>query len=191
MEMFKKYLKDNTTINDEQLAQLLGELRIKQVSKGETLLIAGSRSKFIYFVCTGLLRSYTLDQQGKEHIIQFAPEKSMIGDRNSVCFDEPAQFYVDAIEDSEVVIINKSFMDLAPEICEDFAIYNTLRLNDTVRVMQQRIGLLLAATAAERYLSFLALYPGMSLRLSQAMIASYLGLTPESLSRVRRRLVKK
>jgi len=191
MEIFKKYLKNQTSITDEQFALLTLELKTKNVARGETLLVANTRTKLIYFVCKGLLRSYTLDRNGKEHIIQFAPEASLIGDRNSVCFDEPAQFYVDAVEDSEVVFINKKFMDLAPGICEDFSTYNTLRLNDSLRHIQGRLSLLLGATAEERYLNFIDQHPGLSLRVSQIMIASYLGITPESLSRVRRKLAKK
>lgn len=191
MHLFKLYLKKYTSMTDEQFTLLSTELRTKRVSKGELLLIANTRTKSLFFVCQGLLRSYILDKQGKEHIIQFSAEEGFIGDRNSVVFDEPTQFYVDAIEDTEVVIVNKRFLDLAHNVCPDFGLFNTWRLNDSVRDAQRRISAMLSGTAEERYLNFIALYPDLNLRLSQIMIASYLGITPESLSRVRRKLVKK
>ncbi|TRW27150.1 Crp/Fnr family transcriptional regulator [Flavobacterium zepuense] len=190
MEIFRQYLKSKTSITDEQFSMLSNELKTRQVSRGEILLIANTRTKLFFFVSKGLLRSYTLDKQGKEHIIQFAVENGFIGDRNSVVFEEPAQFYVDALEDSEVVVINNKFMDLAHVVIPDFGLYNTLRLNDTIRDIQRRVSLLLAATAEERYNSFIKLYPDLGLRLSQLVIASYLGITPESLSRIRRNLVR-
>jgi len=191
MKIFKNYLKNQTSITDEQFSLLSSELKAKRVTKGELLLIANTRTKSLFFVCKGLLRSYILDKHGKEHIIQFAPENGFIGDRNSVVFDEPTQFYVDAIEDTEVVVINKRFLDLAHNLCPDFGLFNTWRLNDSVRDIQRRVSLLLAGTAEERYTNFIELYPHLALRLSQIMIASYLGITPESLSRVRRNLVGK
>jgi CRP-like cAMP-binding protein len=191
MEIFKNYLKKYTSITDEQFSLLSSELKIKRVAKGEILLIANTRTKLFFFVCRGLLRSYTLDKHGKEHVIQFAAENGFVGDRNSVMFEEPTQFYVDALEDAEVVLVNKKFMDLAHEVIPNFGLYNTLRLNDSIRDIQRRVNLLLGSTAEERYNSFLQFYPELGLRLSQIMIASYLGITPESLSRVRGNLSKK
>lgn len=191
MQVFQDYLRKHTPISEAQFQLIKHTLSEKKYSKGKILLTEGGKTDVNYFVCSGLLRAYTLDIYGKEHTIQFAPENWWIGDRNSTHFNEPAAFNIDVLEDSEVVIITKEFMEQAQNICLDFAKYNIYLLHNTIRHMQRRINLLLAATAEERYLDFIQLYPKLTLRISQIMIASYLGITPESLSRVRKELAKK
>jgi len=135
-----------------------------------------------------LLRAYTLDNADKEHIIQFGPEDSWVADRNSFYFKEPAMFFVDAIEDSEVIYISREFYEKSEKIIPGFSSFNVMALHNSIRFMQRRINLLLSATAEQRYLDFIELYPNLTLRVPQWMIASYLGITPESLSRVRKDL---
>ncbi|GAA4786980.1 Crp/Fnr family transcriptional regulator [Olivibacter ginsenosidimutans] len=191
MQVFKNYLQQHSPLTEEQFNLLKGELTAKTYPKGKMLLHEGSKTNIFYFVCTGLLRAYTLDNQGKEHTIQFAPEHWWIGDRNSVYFHEPALFNIDVLEDTEVVLVTPDFLEQAQTICPDFRKYNELLLHNNIRHMQCRINQLLAATAEERYLDFIHLYPNLTLRISQMMIASYLGITAESLSRVRKGLAKK
>lgn len=191
MQAFENYLKRHTPINSEQFAILKDELKEKRYQKGRVLLREGESTEASYFVCSGLLRAYTLDSQGKEHTIQFAPEDWWLGDRNSVYFNEPAAFNIDVLEDTEVVIINKNFMNRVLDICPAFGKYQIYLLHNSIRHMQRRINQLLAATAEERYLDFIRLYPKLTLRISQIMIASYLGITAESLSRVRKELARR
>jgi CRP-like cAMP-binding protein len=139
----------------------------------------------------GLLRSYVLEEDGKEHVIQFAPENWFIVDRSSVYFNDPSESYIEAIEDTEVVFIGEDFMCHAAEVSPDFGRYNDKLLHNHIRQLQKRITLLLSATAEKRYLSFIEMYPDLLLRVPQWMIASYLGITPESLSRVRKELAHK
>jgi len=191
MQAFKNYLQQHSPITGEQFDLLTGDLKAKDYVKGDILLREGGKTDIFYFVSSGLLRAYTLDSQGKEHTIQFAPENWWIGDRNSVYFNEPAVFNIDVLEDTQVVLITKNFLERAQTICPDFRKYNEFLLHNNIRHMQCRINQLLAATAEERYLEFIRLYPNLTLRISQIMIASYLGITPESLSRVRKALAKK
>ncbi|WP_181954758.1 Crp/Fnr family transcriptional regulator [Chitinophaga lutea] len=191
LTVFKKYLQDHTPITDEQFEQLSREVTPRSYPKGRILVKPGDTSDNGYFVSKGLLRAYATDEKGKEHIIQFAPENWWIGDRGAMYFGEPATFYVDVVEDAEVVVVNRNFMDRAQEICPAYARYNIYLLHNTARHMQQRIASLLAATAEERYLSFIHMYPNVMLRVPQLMVASYLGITPETLSRVRKELARK
>lgn len=188
MEIFKQYLQANTPITDDQFDELTKDLVVKKYKKGTILLQPGRIAHEIYFVSRGLLRAYTTDEQLKDHIIQFAPENWWIGDRNSNYFNEPAQFYIDAIEDSEVVCMDKNFPIRVQHACSGFVDFNLTLLHNAMRHMQKRINLLLSASAEERYLDFIAMYPNITLRVPQMMIASYLGITPESLSRVRKEL---
>jgi CRP-like cAMP-binding protein len=144
-----------------------------------------------FFVEKGLLRLYTIDDLGKEHVIQFAPENWIVSDRSSAYFNQPSDFYIDVVEDSEVVFLDKVFMDKASEQDLNFRHYFEKLLHNHIRHIQRRVSLLLGATAEQRYMDFIKLYPDLMLRVPQWMIASYLGITPESLSRVRKELAKK
>lgn len=189
LEKFKEYLKQKIEITDEQFDNNFGNLKIKKIRKGELITREGEHSQHVFFVSRGLLRAYSLDLKGKEHILQFAPENWFIGDRNSM-IDQPSIFFVDAIEDTEAVLLPNNFIELNAAEFPNLLPMNVLLLNNSIRFMQRRINMLLGATASERYLDFLKIYPNLTLRAPQWMIASYLGITPESLSRVRKELAK-
>ena len=191
LDHFKKYIQEKTKIPDEQFDLISSALLSKKIKKDSILLREGDVCSQVFFVSKGLLRAYTIDNLDKEHIIQFGPEDSWVSDRNSFYFNLPAMFYIDAIEDSEVVFINKDFYEKAEEIIPGFNSFSVMILHNFIRFMQKRISLLLGATAEQRYLDFIELYPNLTLRVPQWMIASYLGITPESLSRVRKELATK
>lgn len=188
---FAQYLRNRLSISDEQAMEAVSCLKTKTIKKGQFLLQPGDLKSEAYFINSGLLRYYSIDQKGKEHIIQFAPEDWMVSDRDTVVFNEPSVFYIDAIEDTEVVIVKKDFFPAMQHIVPEVLQLNILMLHNSIRFMQKRINMLLSATAEERYLDFIKLYPNLTLRVPQWMIASYLGITPESLSRVRKDLAKK
>lgn len=189
MESFQKYLE--LVLPKTEFNQLSAYLIEKKIKKGEIILNAGSICNHSFFVEEGLLRSYSIDEQGKEHIIQFAPENWMISDRSSLLFQEPSEFYIDAVENTILIMFEEEFVNKASEFSAKFRTFNQKALNNHIRHQQKRINQLLSATAEERYLNFIELYPNVTLRVPQWMIASYLGITPESLSRVRKELARK
>lgn len=191
LDKFANYLKERLAITDEQAMQAVSCLNIKKYKKGQKVLSAGDLKSDAYFVNSGLLRCFSIDEKGKEHIIQFAPENWMLTERDSSVFNMPSAFYIDAIEDTEVVVIKKDFFPSIKNIVPEILELNILMLHNSIRFMQKRINMLLSATAEERYLNFIKLYPNLTLRVPQWMIASYLGITPESLSRVRKDLANK
>ncbi len=138
-----------------------------------------------------MVRFYSIDNEGKEHIIQFAPENWFIGDRGSTYFGQPSKFFIDAIEETTVVVLDQDFVESASEISPEFRNYNEYLLQNHIRHLQDRINLLIGASAEKRYLDFIKLYSDLTLRIPQWMIASYLGITPESLSRVRKEIAQK
>ncbi len=188
---FKIYLNEKAGLADDELRRLLYIPKSKQFKKGQSLIDKGQVCKEIFFVEKGLLRQFTIDEQGKEHIIHFAPESWIVSDRSSSYFSQTSEYFIDAIEDSEVVVMDEEFINSASEISKTYRENNHRALHNHVRSLQKRINLLLSATAEKRYLEFLKVYPNLSLRVPQWMIASYLGITPESLSRVRKDLTKK
>jgi CRP-like cAMP-binding protein len=191
MQIFKEYLNKNTDLSEKVINSITQNLRVENIKKGNRLLNAGEVCSFSFFIEKGLLRMYSINELGKEQIIQFAPENWLVSDRSSSYFSKASDFYIDAIEDSEIIFISKDFMDLAAEKHDSFRVFFEKLLHNHIRHMQKRISLLLGATAEQRYMDFIKLYPDLMLRVPQWMIASYLGVTPESLSRVRKELAKK
>lgn len=151
-----------------------------QIKKGHILQRSGELNSKIYYVKSGLLRSYSIDKKGKEHIFMFAPEGWIIGD--NVSPKEPTMLFIDALENSIVVVDEKNIEKEK----------NAKKLIRRIEVLQKRIIQLMSSTALERYEYFMQAYPDLSQRIPQRMIASYLGVTPEALSKVKsERITKK
>ena len=150
-----------------------------KVKKGQILQHAGELNTKVYAVEAGLLRSYAIDEKGKEHIFAFAPEGWTIADLCEVTI--PCELFIDALEDSTVTVIDKE------ERKKQVAINTVVK---RILVLQKRVIMLMSAPALERYEYFIETYPNIVQRVPQKMIASYLGITPEALSRVRKERTK-
>ena len=188
---FTRYLKEHAGVTEEQLQQFEGEIQKRTIEKYEILLDKGHVCDHFFYVEEGLLRFYSIGKDGKEHILEFAPEKWLVVDRASFYFDEPSEFYIDAIEPTTVTVLDEEFINIASEISPQFRKYNERILQNHIRHLQNRINRLIGTSAEERYLEFLKKYSDVTSRVPQWMIASFLGITPESLSRIRRELANK
>lgn len=187
---FHNYFKVEWGLSEADIKGLASYYTKKEVKKGEMVTRKGGIHRYFYFVEHGMLRMYSISEGGNENILHFAPENWILGDRGSVYFDEPAFFYIDAIEDSAIMRFDKSLMDQLTTLCPNFRENNDQLLHNHIRHLNRRINLLQDASAQTRYLNFIELYPDVLLRVPQWMVASYLGIAPESLSRVRRELAK-
>lgn len=185
---FKSYLTSNASIDPIVIESLLSHCKERQVLKGDFLLKAGEKCQYSFFVEAGILKQYSIDHKGKEHIIQFAPENWFMTDRESVFFGNPSSYYIQAVENTTVFLINENMILQLAKSNPIFLEFNNKLLHNHIRHLQKRITQLLSATAEERYLDFIKIFPDLTLRVPQVLIASYLGITPESLSRVRKDL---
>ncbi|MES2805514.1 MAG: Crp/Fnr family transcriptional regulator [Bacteroidota bacterium] len=158
LDSFQTYFQSKTNLTDEQFLSITDTLQSKKVEKGTILLHQGDICHHSFFVSKGLLRSYTIDETGKEHIIQFAAENWIISDRSSSYFNEPSELFIDAIEDTEIVFIDKNFINAAAEISVSFREQDNTALHNHIRQLQKRVNLLLGATAEQRYLDFITIY---------------------------------
>lgn len=189
-EGLKKYLQSKVHIPDEVLGQLEPLCLNDRAQKGDIVLNINEVCKYNFFVVHGCLRSYVFDKKGKEHILQFAPDDWWISERISLLSGDPATFFIDAIEDTSYVRVPEEFItQLGLMVPEAKMFLERLRLNN-FRSIRKRLISLLSDTGEDRYLTFVNTYPALALRLPQKMIASYLGITPESLSRIRKTLSK-
>lgn len=193
MNSFQLYtfLTTNVDIDAASITQAISTLKRKVIPRNEFLLQRGEICKYSFFVERGLLRYYSIDDKGKEHILQFAPENWFMTDRESVYFHQPSQYFIQALEDTEVVVLDQDFMSQLAFENKSLADFNLRLLHNHIRHLQHRIHLLLSASAEERYLDFIKIYPDVLLRVPQIHVASYLGIAPESLSRIRKDLALK
>ena len=150
--------------------------RTVKVRKGEVLQRTGELNSRVYFVISGLLRSYCIDEKGKEHIFMFAPEGWTMGDATPA--DSPTELFIDALEDTECLVRAKD-----PK--RDGTPNGFKALAKRMLVLQRRVLMMMSVSAIERYEHFEKTYPDLVRRVPQKMIAAYLGITPEALSKIR------
>ncbi len=163
----------------------------KIIKKGTILLNQGDVSLFGYKVIKGCLESYVIDKSGKEHIVQFAPEDWLISDMGSLLNNTPSTLFIDAVEDSEVDFFNIKTFDKIEDLPNEMLVTQLKKLINNNIAINKRLVMMLTANAEERYLDFIETYPSLVQRLPLKLIASYLGMTPEYLSDVRRKLSQK
>jgi len=191
---FQEYLKNNVGFSNSQFRELLPYLELEEIPKGKIIESKVGYDGNLFFVDKGLLRFYSVDVMGKERILQFAPENWFIGDRSNLqAMDANSPLYaynIDAIEDSIVVRLTKDFGEKISKIAPQFTAINERLLQNHIVHLQHRINLLIGSSVRERYEDFVKMYPNLLQRVPQWMIASYLGVTPEGLSRVRHNIAK-
>ena len=183
-----KYLSSNLEIDEKHILSIVESCPTKKVKKDEFLLRENEYCNYTFFVENGLLRQYSIDSRGRDHTISFAPESWFMSDRESAYFNQASAYFIQALEYSEVVLIDDHFIQMLSDKIPSFTNFNNKLLHNHIRHLQNRINMLLIASAEERYLEFIDMYPDILMRVPQTMVASYLGITPESLSRVRKEL---
>tara|TARA_B100000780_G_C21083681_1_gene436497 strand:- start:888 stop:1427 length:540 start_codon:yes stop_codon:yes gene_type:complete len=175
--------------NLNEILSLGSEKGASHFSKGDILQREGENCSKAFFVKKGLLRSYTIDDKGKEHVFMFAPEKWVIADIESQEFNQPAKLFIDCVEASEVIILDRSLLSKS-ELNIDQLKNNVNLLSRRVAVLQRRVIMLMSASAKDRYELFLETYPKIPNRVPQRMVASYLGITPQVLSKIRGQIAR-
>ena len=164
----------------------------KKLRKKQYLLQQGDVAKYVAFVEKGLLRSYKVDDKGFEHITQFAFEGWWITDQLSFLTGQSSVFDIDALEDSELLLLTKQAQDQLLEKVPKFERYFRLLLQNNLIATQKRLVSNMSQTAEERYDELVAACPTtLPQRIPQHMLASFLGIKPETLSRIRKKKMEK
>jgi CRP-like cAMP-binding protein len=190
-QVLRQFLEARATFSESDFVTVRSAFLFKPLAAGEFLQRAGDVPRYAAFVATGCLRNYVIDAKGKEHIVQFAPETWWLADSSSLINRTPSTFFVDAIEDSQVLLIDGPSHQALLDDVAGFGIAFRSGLQKHAAAKDQRIVSSLSASAEERYLEFLRVYPSIALRVPQQMLASYLGMTPETVSRIRKNLSRK
>lgn len=187
-EVFIRSLREKVDFTGDDIATIQTFLQPKKLRKKQFLLQEGDVCKFVAFVEKGALRSYTIDEKGAERIVQFALEGWTISDLYSFLTSEPATYTIDALEDSELVLISKTAHEELLKTVPRYETYIRMQITGAYIALQRRLTSVISLAVEERYTAFTKLYPNIVQRVPQHMIASYMGLTPETLSRVRKKI---
>ena len=184
------YFEKHLPLNEEEKSIVKELFKERRVRRRQFILQEGDVSKLNTFVVEGCFKMYMVDANGKEHNLQFAIENWWIGDIGSFHSERPSKLYIEAIENSVILQINKEDqLKIFVEYPKFNRIFRVITENALVS-MQRRILQNISSTAEDRYLDFMERYPHFFNRISNVQIASYLGVTPEFLSTIRKRLAK-
>ena len=184
------YFDNHLTLTDEEKQAVRKSFSEKRVKRGRLILQEGDVCRLNTFVVEGCFRMYMLDYSGKEHNLQFAIENWWIGDIASFHSEEPSRFFIEATEASIILQIKKEdqlrlFVDY-PKFNRIFRVFTENELVSYQRRVIQNI----SSTAEERYIDFINRFPDFVNRISNVQIASFIGITPEFLSAIRKKLLK-
>jgi CRP-like cAMP-binding protein len=189
VDLFESYIRAHSLFSDEEIATIKSLAIPKQLKKKQYLLRQGCVCRFHTFVCSGCLRSYRIDDKGNEHIFNLSPANHWVCDRVSLVTDTPSNEFIDALEDSTIIQLSAdSFKTLLKDIPNFNALYTKI-ITDDCGTSRDRIYMMLSHQAEERYRQFIRRFPQLHERLPIYMIASYIGVSRETLTRIRSNMI--
>ena len=184
------YFNEILHLNEEEVAYVEEVFSERRVKRRQFILQQGDICKFNTFVVEGSFRMYVVDKDAKEHNLQFAIENNWTGDIQSFFFKKPSQVYIEAMENSMVLQIKREDQfKLYVDYPKFNRIFRILAENDNLS-LQRRILNNISLSSEERYLDFLERHQELFNRISNVQIASYIGVTPEFLSAIRKRIAE-
>lgn len=182
--LFKNFSKHISLTKAEE-KYLMSLFEYKVIKAKDFLVQQGEVSKHSAFVLNGCLRGYTIDSDGTEHVLSFAPTDWWIADMYSLLSQKPGNLNIEAMVDTEVALISKTNQDLMYEKVPKLERFFRIIIEKSLVAYQQRLNDNLSLTAEERYLKFCKVYPQLINEIPQKQIAAYIGVTPEFLSKLR------
>lgn len=189
-EALRKYINQHLSseIGDGDFEWINNKFTAKHFRKNQYLLQEGEVCKQAVFIVKGALRQYTIDQKGVEHIVHLCTENWWVGDRESFTKLTPSKYNIEAVEDCDVLLLNKeNFQQLVNTAPVFVLVLNSMDYNHHI-ASQERINSAISLSAEERYFNLLKTNPALVQRFPQNMIASYLGVSPETISRIRNKV---
>ena len=182
--------KSSMKLFEDDRNQIMAKLKPKKLRKRQYFLQEGDVCKYMGFIVKGATRMFAVDERGHEHILHFGLEDWWVGDYESFYLLTPSKYFVEALEEVEMILVtNEQLQELAGTIPAIAAMLDSLN-RGAVIANNKRMHAAISFTAEERYEDLARTYPHFFQRFPQNMIASYLGISPETLSRIRKMAVK-
>ncbi|MDD2793129.1 MAG: Crp/Fnr family transcriptional regulator [Sediminibacterium sp.] len=189
--LFFTHINQKVELSEAEQQEVKTFFAPKKLRKRQYLLQEGEPCKYLALVEKGVLRSYNVDSKGVEHIIHFAMEGWWMGDIYSFLSGEPSGYNIDAIEDAELLMITlEGFEEMMVKVPRMERYFRILFQNNIIS-KERRLISSISYTAEEKYLRLVESSPELLQRIPLNLVASYLGITPETLSRIRKKLAQK
>ena len=190
-EEINAYINRYTLCDVEEVKFFNSLLQYKTIAKKTFLLQEGEICKFEAFIRKGCIRTYYIDHKGAEVTLQFAIENWWVSDIASFHEQKPSRIFIETLEDFELLLLTPETKEKLLVQVPKFERMFRLMVQRNLTRLQERLFQTIATTAVEKYLDFIERYPTIPQRVAQHYIASYLGFSPEFLSKVRTKLAKK
>ena len=182
------HLRETVPLSASEASIVLDSFKEQQLHKKEVLLFAGDVSSHMRFIAKGCLRAYYMDEMAKEHVVQFGIEGWWVNDLYSYLTQTPAKQFVQALEPTTVLQIHRDALHELYDKVPAMERFYRLKFEKAYVSLQDRTLNAMSRSAEERYLEFRSKYRDIEQRVPQYMVASYLGITPEFLSALRKKM---
>jgi CRP-like cAMP-binding protein len=184
IDLLLQHIARYISLTAEETAKVAIPFKEKNIRKKQFLLQEGDIQRQAAFVVSGCLRSYSIDKNGFEHVLQFAPPGWWIGDMRSLLRQEPSTLSIDAIDDTSLLLITKTDLDALYSSVPSMERFFRQLAENALATYQHRLVDMLSLPALNRYNNFCQTYPSLIEYLPQKQVASYIGVTPEFLSKM-------
>ncbi len=191
MKSILENINSHVSLTKKECDYFLSKTSTKKIKAKTILLSAGEIANCTYFVNSGIIRSFNINDNIMEHVLHFACEGWWIGDMYSYISEKPGNLFIEVIEDAEVVIITKENHQILYEEIPKLERFFRILAENSLVAHQERLIDNLSLTAEERFEKFCSKYPTLIQKVPQKQIASYIGVTPEFFSKMKARLLKK
>ena len=184
MEKLRKHIEEIVPVSDEEFESIKPFFTTRKVLKNQYLIHQGDDAKYEYIIMSGIFRVFHLDDEGKEHIVQFATENWWMSDYIAYFQQKPANMYVVCMEPGEVLCLTLEGREKLSATLHKMEHFFRIKLTKGYIALQQRIISLLSGNPQQRYQEFADLYPNLMQKIPKKYIAEYLGVSRETLSRL-------
>jgi len=191
VEVLFEHIEKKVSLSDAEWSAVKDFFTPKSLRKRQYLLQAGDSCKHLAFIAEGLLRTYNTDDKGNEHVSVFGWEGWWLSDFNSFLTGVPAIYNIDAIEDAQLLLLSRADYEKLTLNVPIMDRYFRILFQNSILTKERRLTSSISHTAKEKYLEFISSNPEVSQRIPQHLIASYLGIAPETISRIKKDLLKK
>lgn len=184
MDRLRKHIEQIIPLSDEEFESIKPFFTVRRVLKNQYLVQQGDEAKYEYLIMKGIFRVFYLDENGKEHIVQFASENWWMSDYTAYFVNKPANMNVVCMEAGEVLCLSLAGREELAATHHKMEHFFRIKLTNGYIALQQRIVSLLSGNPEQRYEEFAGLYPNLMQKIPKKYIAEYLGVSRETLSRL-------
>jgi CRP-like cAMP-binding protein len=190
-QLIRNFEKKDICLDEAEVERIESVFRYRKFRKSQYILQQGDVSRYETYILSGLARTYLVNDKGQEHVISFNPEDYWVGDLCSLYTGNPTNYNIDCLEETEVLQVTKAELERLFTDVPKLNIFYRILYRNSIIAYNMRVGSALSKTAMERYTEFLEKYPSIDQRVPNHQVASFLGITPQSLSRLRKQFMEK